>query len=928
MSISARLTRLPRAFDPAIGAETAALVPGASGQVADLLAGAGGSSPYLRGLIMREGDWLGEALDDPEAATVAELSNLPDPADDDLLPRLRQAKRRVALIAGLADLSGVWPLDQVTGVLTDLATRACDLVAKREIGRLIRRDRLPGQTEDDLEVAGGLVVLAMGKMGAGELNYSSDIDLICLFDETRFDPDDYGEARSAFVKATRAFAAALNERTADGYVFRTDLRLRPDPAVTPVCIPMEAAERYYESLGRTWERAAYIKARAVAGDIAAGERFLQAIQPFVWRRHLDFAAIQDAHDIRLRIRETKGTGGPITIPGHDVKLGRGGIREIEFFTQTRQLIAGGRDPDLRQRQTVAGLAALTDKGWVPEHVSDRLSAHYRALREVEHRIQMVNDAQTHKVPAYAEGLGRVAALAGLEPEVLTNTLRDTLTEVHHLTENFFAPGAAQSPEPEGVLDPAILARWASYPSLRSERAAQIFQRIRPELLGRLQAVSRPDEALVALDGFLLGLPAGVQLFSLFEANPQLIDLLVDIVGTSPALASYLSRNAAVFDAVIGGDFFADWPGCAALVEDLTGIIQRESDYETRLDAARRWQKEWHFRIGVHLLRGLAGPGEAGQYYADLAQAVLAAVYPVVVEQFALRHGPPPGRGAAVLGMGSLGAARLNARSDLDVIVIYDPDGVENSDGKKPLPVRQYYARLTQALITAMTAPMSQGRLYELDMRLRPSGNQGPVATSWNSFRQYQQDEAWIWEHLALTRARPVAGADAVARDVEAFRRSLLSESDAEEVRKALADMRGRIAAAKPVGGVWDAKTGAGRMQDVELVAQAGALLSGSGARDVQGGLAGGVAVGWLDDADAQALGAAYDLYWAVIVATRLVSETQLTPEDLSAGTVAFLCRATGFGHVDDLQAALEAAYEDIDRRIMALLGERTEDGAL
>jgi len=330
---------------------------------------------------------------------------------------------------------------------------------------------------------------------------------------------------------------------------------------------------------------------------------------------------------------------------------------------------------------------------------------------------------------------------------------------------------------------------------------------------------------------------------------------------------------------------------------------------------------------VHLLRGLAGPDETGQYYADLAQAVLAAIYPVVVEQFALRHGPPPGRGAAVLGMGSLGASRLHARSDLDVIVIYDPDDLENSDGKKPLPVRQYYARLTQALITAMTAPMSQGRLYEMDMRLRPSGNQGPVAASWNSFRQYQQDEAWVWEHLALTRALPVAGADAVAQDVEAFRRSLLSESDAEEVRKALADMRDRIAAAKPVGGVWDAKTGAGRMQDVELVAQAGALLSGSGARDVQGGLAGGVAVGWLHDADAQALGAAYDLYWAVIVATRLVSETQLTPKDLSTGTVAFLCRATGFDHVDDLQAALEAAYEDIDRRITALLGERTEDGA-
>lgn len=929
MSIVRRITRLPHAYDADIGAETCAAVPWASGGMADLLIGAAGSSPYLRSLILRETDWLEGAAEAPEEAVTLLYAELAETAPDRILPALRQAKRRIALISALADLAGAWPLETVTGTLTDFAGLACDLAAKAEIGKLIRRNRLPGQGEDDIADAGGLVILAMGKMGAGELNYSSDIDLICLFDEARFEAADYGEARAGFVKATRAFASALSVRTADGYVFRTDLRLRPDPAVTPVCIPMDAAERYYESLGRTWERAAFIKARAAAGDIAAGERFLDTLKPFIWRRHLDFAAIQDAHDIRLRIRENKGTGGPIAVAGHDLKLGRGGIREIEFFTQTRQLIAGGRDPALRPRGTLDGLVALAARDWVPQDVTDRLGAHYRVLREIEHRVQMVDDAQTHKMPKSTDGLGRVAALAGVTPQALQDDLRARLEEVHRLTESFFAPDDKPAEAEAAVdFDPSILARWPSYPALRSERARQIFRRLRPELLARLAKVSKPNEALLALDGFLAGLPAGVQLFSLFEANPHLIDLLVDIVGTSPALAMHLSRNSAVFDAVIGGDFFADWPGRAALEADLSRSLADEPDYETRLDTARRWKREWHFRIGVHLLRGLTDPAEAGRQYADLAAAVLAALYPVVAAQFAIRHGPPPGRGAAVLGMGSLGAGRLNAKSDLDVIMIYDPQDADMSDGPKPLAVRPYFARLTQALITAMTAPMSQGRLYEVDMRLRPSGNQGPVATSWNSFRSYQTDEAWIWEHLAMTRARVIAGSTDLGADIEAFRMALLSSPpDRDKLCIEVADMRARIAAAKTAASVWDAKTGAGRMQDVELIAQAGTLLAGRGGRDVPGGLQDGVASGWLNAADAEALSGAYDLFWSLTVAMRLISEATPRPEDLGEGAAGFLCRATGYEGMEDLQTALETAYRDTDARISVILGTAVDTDA-
>ncbi|MFT7597064.1 MAG: glutamate-ammonia-ligase adenylyltransferase, partial [Paracoccaceae bacterium] len=700
MTFASKITRLPRAFDAALGAEARAAIPSAVGDFAALIEGAGGSSPFLKTLIEQESIWLAGAVDDPDAAVVdcfAEATNLPP---DQLKPGLRRAKRRIALLTALADLAGVWPLERVTAVLTDFGALACDLAAKAEIAALIRRGKLPGQTSDDVASAAGLVVLAMGKMGAHELNYSSDIDLICLFDETRYDPDDFYEARQGMVRVTRNMCATLSDRTADGYVFRTDLRLRPDPAVTPVCMAMEAAERYYESLGRTWERAAYIKARPAAGDLAAGARFLEMLTPFVWRRHLDFAAIQDAHDMRLRIRQTKRTGGPLSVPGHDMKLGRGGIREIEFFTQTRQLIAGGRDPSLRLRGTTEGLAALADKGWVPPEVAAQLTDHYRAHREVEHRIQMVNDAQTHTLPSSADGIERIACLMGTDTARLTADLTRRLTEVHDLTEGFFAPDAAPGPtarDADDTLDTSIMARWPTYPALRSQRAAHIFERLKPELLSRLSRTARPDEALLALDGFLAGLPAGVQLFSLFDANPQLIDLLIDIVGTSSALAEHLSRNSGVFDAVIGGDFFADWPGQGALLDELSALLAAESDYETQLDATRRWTKEWHFRIGVHHLRGLINGADAGTQYADLAGAVIAALAPVVVQQFALKHGQPPGRGAAVLGMGSLGAGRLNAMSDLDVIVIYDPDGVDMSDGPRPLATRPYYARLTQAL---------------------------------------------------------------------------------------------------------------------------------------------------------------------------------------------------------------------------------------
>ncbi len=902
---ASRLTRQPIAFDRAAGHEISQAFADLGPELAALLGAVAGCSPYLKLLMWREADWLRNALSQaPETALDTVLDALQEVALDRLGSALRVAKRRVALLTALADLGGVWPLEAVTGALTRLADCAVHLSMTRLVADEIRRGKLPGQTEADVATAAGMVTLAMGKMGAGELNYSSDIDLICLFDETRY-PGAEQEARSSFIRVTRKMTALLSDVTDEGYVFRSDLRLRPDAGVTPVCLSMAAAEAYYESVGRTWERAAYIKARPCGGDLAAGQAFLQTLIPFVWRKHLDFAAIQDAHDMRLRIREHRGLNGPVVVEGHNLKLGQGGIREIEFFTQTRQLIAGGRDPALRARTTTGGLAALAQQGWIPPEVAANLTALYRAHREVEHRLQMVNDAQTHDLPVTAEGVARIAAFCGQDSARFRTDLLARLAEVDRLTEGFFAPGAAEAGPELSDSAKAIVAGWSHYSALRSDRAQTIFRRLRPQLLKQLHRAASAEEALLALDGFLAGLPAGVQIFSLFEANPSLVELIIDIAGTSPQLARYLSRNASVLDAVIGGSFWSAWPGADWLRDDLAKMLAAVPDYEKKLDAARRWMKEWHFRVGVHHLRGLIDAFEAGKSYADLAGAVIAALWPVVVADFARRHGPPPGRGAVVLAMGSLGAGRLNAGSDLDLIVIYDNGGIDQSDGPRPLASRPYYARLTQSLVTALTAQMPEGRLYEVDMRLRPSGRQGPVATHIDSFTSYQTNEAWTWEHLALTRARVLAGEATLAADVEAFRRDLLKrKGPGPSVRPDVAAMRQRLQAAKPAKGMWEAKNGPGRLMDIELCAQMLALLAASPARRVEQQIAAGARVG-VSQSDQTALLDAYRLLWRLQCAVRLLTDGTVDLSALGEGGRAFVLRETEESTAEGLSDRLE-----------------------
>ena len=476
--------------------------------------------------------------------------------------------------------------------------------------------------------------------------------------------------------------------------------------------------------------------------------------------------------------------------------------------------------------------------------------------------------------------------------------------MHVLTEDFFAPDAA-APEQSHDFDENILSRWPTYPALRSERASEIFARLRPTVLERLKRSAKPNEALVAFDGFLSGLPAGVQLFSLFEANPHLIDLLLDIAGTAPDLARHLSRHASVFDAVLGGDFFSDWPASDELERNLREELASTSDYERKLDLARRWQKELHFRVGVHLLRGLVSAQEASKQYADIASTVIRALWPVVTDQFSTKYGSPPGIGAMIVGMGSLGAQALNARSDLDLIVIYDADGVEFSEGRKQLAARTYYARLTQAMVTALSAPMAEGKLYEVDMRLRPSGNQGPVATSLTSFTDYQTISAWTWEHLALTRARTISGPQELMEQFENFRCELLaSTTDHAKILHDTAEMREKIASAKGQGGAWDVKFVAGGLQDIELFAQAASLIAGNSDLTVSGGIECAVSAKLIEQSAANILSETYTALWTVQAVAKLLSENALDPENIGLGGQNFLLRESGANGLSDLKRSL------------------------
>ena len=690
----------------------------------------------------------------------------------------------------------------------------------------------------------------MGKLGAGELNYSSDIDLIVLWDQDRLHLGSAERAADVFVPLTRKLVQVLNERTTEGYVFRTDLRLRPDPGSTPVAMSTAAAEAYYESVGQNWERAALIKALPVAGDIAAGEAFLQRLTPFLWRKHLDFAAIADIHSIKRQIHAHKGHS-EIAVRGHNVKLGAGGIREIEFFAQTLQLIAGGRDASLRLRPTTVALQALAAARRTEPVAAEELSRAYWYLRRIEHRLQMVGDEQTHTLPKDDEGLRHIALFSGYpDVEAFETELRAHLERVSLYSGRLFERAPALSgggslvftgveDEPEtlktlakhGFKEPAKIAAmvrgWhhGRMPATRTERARELLTELMPNLLRAFGRTPHPDFALLRLDEFLTKLPAGVQVFALLAAHPEMLDLLAEVMGVAPRLAEGLARRPSLLDAVLSPAFFRSLPSRDALRSELEGQLAGADSIEEVLNRCRQFTGERRFQVGVQVMRGRADARRAGGMLADLADTVIAGLLTRVSEEFAKAHGRVPGGRFAVLALGKLGAREMTAASDLDLVFVYDAEAPA-SDGKAPLPASTYYGRLSQRLIAALSAPTAYGVLYEVDMRLRPSGVQGPIASSLKGFADYEQKDAWTFEHMALTKSRVVAGDEALATALrETIRSLMVAPRDAQKVINDVADLRRRVSQEHGTADPLRIKFVRGGLLDLEFLAQAHELVS-------------------------------------------------------------------------------------------------------
>lgn len=920
-------------------------------------------SPYLRDTFLARPEIL-EALFDASIEArlkslmrqVAAASEGEDVTEARLMARLRGLKREIHAVIALGDCAGVLDVASTTAHLSRLA--------EVSIGAAIRfllRDadaggklHLPDRAAP--EKACGWIILGMGKLGAHELNYSSDIDLIVFIDENSPAITDPVECVDLYSRLTRRLVRILQERTADGYVFRTDLRLRPDPGSTPLAIPVEAALNYYEARGQNWERAAMIKARPVAGDLAAGANVLRELAPYVWRKYLDYASIADIHSIKRQIHAHKGHG-EIAVRGHNVKLGRGGIREIEFFVQTQQLIAGGRFPDLRGAGTVAMLSALERHGWIAADARDALATQYAFLRKVEHRIQMIADEQTHILPEDDEGFSRVAHLMGYADDDdfaadFRNALRtvekhyaalfETAPELAAPTGNLVFTGDVDDPDTLATLSqlgferPSDISRvirtwhFGRYRATRSAEARERLTELTPALLAAFGATQRADEALVRFDEFLKGLPAGIQLFSLLHSNPALLDLIVLIMGAAPRLADIITRRPHVFDGMLDPAIFADMPTRAYLSDRLESFLKPAVVYEDVLDRLRIFAAEQRFLIGIRLLTGAIDGARAGNAFSDLADLVIGRAVAAVTDEFARRHGKVAGGRIAVVGMGKLGSRELTAGSDVDLILLYDHDSeAEESDGEKPLHVSVYYMRLTQRLMAALSSPTAEGVLYEVDMRLRPSGNQGPVATHIDAFRKYQRNQAWTWEHMALTRARPIAGDETLMHEVaDEIDGVLALPRDTDKIIGDVREMRALIEKEKPPRDLWDLKLKPGGIIDLEFIAQA-AVLTGKVAGEQRSTSTADILAnldpGFAAPSVADDLVAAHTLYSALMQLVRLCLTGDASHDDLPPGLVDLLCRTSDLPDLASTEANIEETARTVRTHFDQLLG--TADGS-
>jgi glutamate-ammonia-ligase adenylyltransferase len=699
-----------------------------------------------------------------------------------------------------------------------------------------------------------------------------------------------------------------------------------------------------------------IKARPCAGDLRAGEALIAELAPFVWRKHLDFAALTDVHDMKRQMQIYRGQS-EIAVEGHNVKIGRGGIREIEFFAQTQQLITGGRHPELRVRPTLQALDRLASSNWITFESRDELAAAYEFLRRVEHRLQMVADEQTHALPDDPPAVEQFARFFGYENRTaFANDLLGHLTIVQgHYAKLFEGDpaGTAKLPEVDytaGPDDPRLIEHLASlgfkkpipvastvrqwldgdYRVFRVEATRNSFVEFLPALITGLANAEDPDNAIVVFDRFLQALQRGGRLFVLLSQNHDLVALVALILGAAPRLGDMLTRQPQIMDGLIDPRFFGAMPDRRELSMRLAATLEDAGSYEEFLDRLRLFGRESLFLIGTRILSGTVSAQQASVAFADVAEGIVQTVHGLVSEQFAAQYGRIRGQQTAILAMGRLGSREMTAASDLDLILLYDFDPDEpDSDGAKSLHGAQYFARFTQRLISAFTTRTNYGVLYEIDMRLRPSGRAGPVASHVNAFAEYQDKEAWTWEHMALTRARVISASPEFRDKIETIiRRVLTRPRDAAGVAIDVADMRRAIALEKGEDELWDLKYVAGGLVDIDFIAQYLQLAHAADKPDILDVntlhvLDNAARLGLLPAASMETLRAAALLYHDLTQILRLCVSERFNPETSGEDLLQILARAGDAPDFSSLQARVKETQAEVRRVFKALLEDYT-----
>ncbi|WP_374545493.1 bifunctional [glutamine synthetase] adenylyltransferase/[glutamine synthetase]-adenylyl-L-tyrosine phosphorylase [Rhodoblastus sp.] len=937
-------------FLAAAGAETAGALRALPdwAKLEEVLVGIADQSTFLWGLTRRDpARLLRIRQQSPEAALDEALRRLsachaPDCTEARAMSLLRKAKQETALIVALADLAGECDVVAATAALSRAADRF--VATALRVALRLSGDKLALTSQDEPEQNCGLVVLALGKHGAKELNYSSDVDLVVFYDLRSPVLGAGPGARANSLRLTQHIVKLLQERTGDGYVLRVDLRLRPDPGSTAPAVSLDAARHYYETLGQNWERAAMIKARPVAGDLALGFDFLDEMAAFIWRKYFDYAAIADIHAMKRQIHAAKGHA-EIAVAGHDVKLGRGGIREIEFFVQTQQLVFGGRRKPLRGPRTLDMLRQLCADDWITPQASEDLANAYRFLRAVEHRLQMREDHQTQRLPEDEAALKAFARFCGYAGTA--GFSRDLLRHFHAVEKHYarlfeHAPGldtragnlvfTGSTDDPEtletlrdmGFRDPARAAEtvrgwhFGRRPAVRSARAREVLTELAPGLLEAFSKSGDADSGLAAFDAALARMPAAAELFTLLKSHEPMLQLFADMLGGAPRLAQVIAQSPHVLDVAIDRGVAAAPMDVADFSSRLALFHEGDQGLEAFLDAARIFAGEENFMIGLRLFAGLIEPDQAGRAYSALAEALVCACLTRVEKDFAVEHGRVPGGRCVVLGFGKLGSRELTATSDLDLVLLYDFDAERpDSDGARPLHATVYYIRLTQRLIAALSAPTRRGKLFEVDMRLRPSGKQGPLATRIASFRAYQAEEAEIWEHMALTRARAIAGDDSLGAEVEAvIDETLRRTRDGGDVAKAVREMRALIAREKGEDDPWNLKLASGGLLDVEFIAQFLVLAHGADAPGLRRTataeiLMAAAKAGFLDTETAETLLRAHGLYGNVAQWLRLALGEDADPRKAADGVKRRIAAATGLPDFAFLERDLTATRKEV-----------------